>query len=467
MTRSDDVLKEGAMQHPVPAKWAARPRLAILAVFVAVLTAGCGSATQRPDESPAPSTTNLLAGITVTPADVQAAANSDNALTVDLLQQVELANPDANFVDSAYSLATVLAMLQLGARGDTQAQIAAVLHSAGVTSRQQAAAWRELDRTLLNTATADGVSLDDANAVWLQSGLPVNAAFLDTLVKDFSAPSSQVDFQNNAQGAADLINQWVGAATKGMIPSVVTAQAIQGSELVLADATYFDAKWKSQFQAALTYQGTFLRPDNSQVSTAMMHREPSTLPIYTGDGVTAVELPYVGDHYVADVIMPTAQPLAGFVAGLTPQDLTSIEEHLAPTDSVALTLPKFDIATQLSLIPMLTALGMPDAFGSAADFSGIEDRGGLYVSLAQQSARIQVDEVGTTAAAATVFAIASSLPFASVNVVINHPFLLLIRDVTSGTILFTAQVTDPTAGPSGPSTSPSPSPTLSYSPATS
>ena len=134
---------------------------------------------------------------------------------------------------------------------------------------------------------------------------------------------------------------------------------------------------------------------------------------------------------------------------------------------MALTLPKFDIATQLSLIPMLTALGMPDAFGSAADFSGIEDRGGLYVSLAQQSARIQVDEVGTTAAAATVFAIASSLPFASVNVVINHPFLLLIRDVTSGTILFTAQVTDPTAGPSGPSTSPSPSPTLSYSPATS
>ena len=234
------------MQHPVPAKWAARPRLAILAVFVAVLTAGCGSATQRPDELPAPSTTNLLAGITVTPADVQAAANSDNALTVDLLQQVELANPDANFVDSAYSLATVLAMLQLGARGDTQAQIAAVLHSAGVTSRQQAAAWRELDRTLLNTATADGVSLDDANAVWLQSGLPVNAAFLDTLVKDFSAPSSQVDFQNNAQGAADLINQWVGAATKGMIPSVVTAQAIQGSELVLADATYFDAKWKSR-----------------------------------------------------------------------------------------------------------------------------------------------------------------------------------------------------------------------------
>ena len=78
-----------------------------------------------------------------------------------------------------------------------------------------------------------------------------------------------------------------------------------------------------------------------------------------------------------------------------------------------------------------------------------------------------MDEVGTTAAAATVMAIASSLPFASVNLVINHPFLFLIRDLASGAILFTAQVTDPTAGTSGPSTSPSPSPSPSYSPASS
>jgi serpin B len=459
------------MQHPVPAnprqRGAPRRCLATLAVVAAVLAAGCGNATQRLSVSPTPSSTDLLAGITVTPAEVQAAANRDNAITVDLLQQVELANPDGNFVDSAYSLATVLSMLQLGARGDTQAQIAAVLHSTGVTSKQQAAAWRELDRTLLNTATADGISLDTANAVWLQSGLPVNAAFLDTLVKYFAAPSSQVDFQNNAQGAADRINQWVSAATQGMIPNVVTAQAIQGSELVLADATYFDATWKDQFQATLTYQGPFFRPGNSQVSTAMMYREPSTLAIYSGVGVTAVQLPYVGGNYVADVIMPTSQPLTDFVAGLNPGDLTSIEDHLTPTDAVSLTLPKFDISSQLSLIPMLTALGMPDAFGGAADFSGIDGRGGLYIDLATQSARIQVDEVGTTAAAATVMAIASSLPFASVNLVINHPFLFLIRDLASGAILFTAQVTDPTAGTSGPSTSPSPSPSPSYSPASS
>jgi serpin B len=413
-----------------------RRRLATLAAAAAVLAAGCGTANQP---------TDLLAGVRVSAADVQAAADSGNALTIDLLQQLELSNPGANFVDSGFSLAAVLSMLELGARGDTEAQIASVLHSAGVTAEQQAAAQKQLDEGLLATAHADGISLDTANAIWLQSGLPINAAFLHTLVNDFSAPSSQVDFQDDSQGAADLINHWVSDATQGMIPSVVTPAEIQGSLVVLADAIYFDATWEHQFQAALTHSGTFFRSDNSQVSTAMMQSEPLTLPIYNGDGVTAVELPYVGGQYVADIIMPTSQPLAGFVASLSPGELTGIEQQLTSTERVEVTLPKFDISSRLSLIPILEALGMHDAFGSAADFSGIDGRGGLQIDLAKQSAVMHVDEVGTTATAATVVAIAISAPLETVRVVIDHPFLFVIRDLTSGAIIFTAQVTDPTA----------------------
>ena len=107
-------------------------------------------------------------------------------------------------------------------------------------------------------------------------------------------------------------------------------------------------------------------------------------------------------------------------------------------------MPKFDISSQLSLIPILTALGMPDAFSSAADFSGIDGRTDLQIGLAQQNARMEVDEVATTAAAATVVAIAVSSPIVRARVVIDHPFLFVIRDLTSGSIIFTAQVTDPT-----------------------
>jgi serpin B len=408
-----------------------------------LLAVSCGSATQRANASPTPPT-DLLAGVRVTSADVQAAAGSGNAFAIDLLHQLESSDPAGNFADSAFSLATVLSMLELGARGDTEAQIASVLHSAGVTPEQQAAAQKQLDEALLDTARADGISLDAANAIWLQSGLPINAAFLHTLETDFSAPSSRVDFQADPGGAAALINRWVSDATQGMIPSVVTPDDILGSLMVLADAVYFDAKWEHQFQAGLTYSGPFFRPDSSQVSTPMMHSEPSTVPVYSGDGVTAVELPYVGGRYVADIIMPTSQPLAGFVASLSSGELSGIEQRLAPTDHVDVTLPKFDISSQLSLAPILTALGMPDAFGRGADFSGIDGRTDLQISLARQSAVMHVDEVGTTAAAATVVVIVGSAPLVQVSVVIDHPFLFVIRDLTSGAIIFTAQVTDPT-----------------------
>ena len=205
-------------------------RLAVFGVVVAVVVAGCGAAAVRPSISPSPTgqpsaspsqlsaspgsptaspsplsaspspggssnpvsacspqpsaspgpssasptaqPADLLAGVTVTAADVQTSAGAGNSLAVDLLQQLEASQPDTNFVDSAYSLATALAMLELGAGGDTQTQIATVLHQAGVSPELQAAAWKQLDASLLATAQADCISLDDANAIWLQQACP-------------------------------------------------------------------------------------------------------------------------------------------------------------------------------------------------------------------------------------------------------------------------------------------------------
>jgi serpin B len=227
--------------------------LVSLGAVIAFVAAGCGatasqpSATPRPTptSSPSPSATpepaDLLAGVTVTAADALSAAQDDNAFTVDMLQQFELTKPDVNFVDSAYSLATALAMLELGAQGQTQAEIATVLHRAGVSPAVQAAAWKQFDAALLATARTDGIALDVANALWLQRGLPFDTSFLNTLVDNFSAPSSQLDFNGDPQGAAATINRWISNATHGMIPAVVSARDVQPAKLVLADAIYFDA----------------------------------------------------------------------------------------------------------------------------------------------------------------------------------------------------------------------------------
>ena len=224
------------------------------------------SPTTLPSATPTPQPSDLLDGVVVTPANEAASAAASNALTVNLLQQLSAGQPDANFVDSAYSLATVLAMLELGANGETESQIAAVLQSAGVSPEQQAAAWKALDASLLATAKGNGISLDDANAIWLQEGLPFNATFLNTLVQEFSAPSSEVDFSGNPENAANLINQWVSSATNGMIPTVVSSSDVQSCKMVLADAIYFDANWKQQFDPSLTVA------DPSSCLTAVRYR---------------------------------------------------------------------------------------------------------------------------------------------------------------------------------------------------
>jgi len=434
---------------------------ALSALVVAMVASGCGTTTghpsarasvtpspaqtARPSAAPTPEPSDLLAGITVTPSDETAAAEADNALTVDVLHQLELSKPNANFVDSAYSVATALAMLELGAKGDTQTQIADVMHAAGVTPEQQAAAWKQFDASLLATAQADGISLDVANAIWLQKGLPFDPAFLNTLATNFAAPSNQVDFNGNPTGAAALINKWVSDATHGMIPSVVNASSVKSANLVLADAIYFDAHWKNQFIVDFTQQEPFLLSDGNQVTANMMQGGPWTLPAYIGAGVTAVELPYVGNHFVADVIMPTSQTLGAFVAALTPATLTSIDQQLTPID-INITMPRFNIASSESLIPILEPLGMTDAFTAASDLSGIEPSNQIHVGVLLQRALIHVDEVGTTAAAATIVSglgAGGAPPYTLIA--IDHPFLFVIRDTTSGAILFTAQVADPTA----------------------
>ena len=158
-------------------------------------------------------------------------------------------------------------------------------------------------------------------------------------------------------------------------------------------------------------------------------------------------MPYVGGHFVADVIMPTSESLGDFVAGLTPATLTGIEQGLSSTEYVDLTFPKFDISSQESLIPILQTLGMQDAFDGDADFSGIDGGRDIQVGLLEQRAVMNVDEVGTTAAAATIVGgLGGGGPLPPITyVTIDHPFLFVIRDTVTGAIVFTAQVVDPTA----------------------
>jgi serpin B len=160
----------------------------------------------------------------------------------------------------------------------------------------------------------------------------------------------------------------------------------------------------------------------------------------------AVELPYTGGQFEAMAVMPKAGSLANLVATLTPAALDEIGTRTADGAPTTVALPKFTTTASVDMVPAMKALGMEDAFGNA-DLSKLSDDGDLTVAQVRQRVYLQVAEKGTTAAAVTGIGISAvSARNAPLDpIVLDHPFLFLIRDSTTGTILFATEVNDPTA----------------------
>jgi serpin B len=171
-----------------------------------------------------------------------------------------------------------------------------------------------------------------------------------------------------------------------------------------------------------------------------------TLPYADADGTQALELAYAGDKIAADVVLPKAGELQSFVEHLDAR-LPAITARLSPTE-IELHLPSFTTTSRFELTAVLRKLGMPLAFTDNADFSGMTAGRPLQIATVAHQAYLRVDEEGTEAAAATGIGlhVTSKRVFTGTVMTVDRPFLFVIRDRTSGTILFLAQIHDPTAG---------------------
>ena len=372
----------------------------------------------------------------------RAAATAEQAFALDVVRRVGAA--EGNVVVSPASLTTALAMLEIGAGGQTQAQIVAALHGAGLGPDSLAAGWGGSVRQLQQQAHVDHQTLDEADEVWAQRGLAIEQAYLQSLAADFATGMAEVDFAGDPVGAAGAIDGWVSDHTAGLIKHLFDPSELAQTEVVLADAVYLKAKWQTPFVAG----ATGLAPWHSQAGQSRpvttMAQPDSTYPVSMTPALDAVELPYQGGHLAALVLMPPVGQLASFEQSLTPQSLHAVVAGLQDT-SVDLTIPKLKLTSTINLNETMKQLGIVDAFGATADLHRIS-AGPLVVSEVKQVAALTVDEKGTVAAAATGVAMASSAAVRPQSVVhLDHPFLMLIRDTTTGAILFSAQVEDPAA----------------------
>jgi serpin B len=384
------------------------------------------------------------AGAAPPAAPVPALGVTEQAFALDLLHRLVPGRP--NLVLSPSSIATLLAMLEPGAVGQTEAGIAQALGSAAMSPRQQALAWRSLNAALSRQAAHDDVALGTANELWLQSGFPVRSSYLALLAADFAAGVKEQDLAGDPAGSARAIDNWVAARTAGHITNLLTAPELQNVVAVMVDAVYMNAPWQTPFDPSLTEPAPFhIGPGTTTDVPMMSAREPLDVRVSTTATLEAAELPYKGDDMSALVLMPPLGQLGAFESQLTPAELGATVSALRQ-ERADIKLPRFKLATSLRLNQVLSDMGMGQAFTPEADFSLISSRS-LELSFVVHEAQMSVSEKGTEASAATGGGLTpTAMPAPPpVTIVFDHPFLFLVRDNATGAIIFEAQFTRPSS----------------------
>jgi serpin B len=371
-------------------------------------------------------------------SDATALSTGNQAFAVALYQQ--LRSQSGNLVFSPASISSALAMLYNGAANETATQMAQALDFSLPLPRLNAA-FDTLDLALARPpADAGGgaFQLSLANSIWVQQGLSIVPTFTDALTTSYGAALESADFVGAPEAARAAINGWVADRTEDLIPMLFPAGTIDSStRLVLADAVYFQSDWTYPFTNSIS-DGTFQAPTGEVTVPTMAG---ATARLWSGTGWKAAALAYQGGTTSMVLVVPDAGTFANFEQGLTSDGLAAI--LAAETESSgSLTMPRFKFSIGEMLNAPLTALGMPDAFDGAADFSGIDGTTDLSVGAVLHQAAISVGEQGTTAVAATgVVVITLSIDENALT--IDRPFLFFIFHQPTGAILFEGRVVDP------------------------
>lgn len=380
------------------------------------------------------------------PGDLETLVNGNTAFAFDLYSEVR--KGDGNLFFSPLSVSVALAMTHAGARGETAAEMADVLHF-DLAGDALHPAMNYLDLELADRGEGaaghegGGFQLRLVNAIWGQQGYGFLEDYLDVLARNYDAGMRLVDFMSDFEGARQTINGWVSDQTEEKIPELLASGSVDATtRLVLTNAMYFSAAWAWPFPEDRTTDRAFHRLGGSEVLVPMMSLR-ADFPHTSGEGYQAVELPYDGEELSMVIIVPDAGRFEEVEAKLDPVLLEGILGNLAPGD-LDLTLPRFSCESSLGLGDTLTSLGMRQAFQpGVADLSGIDGTRNLYVQRVIHKAFVDVDEFGTEAAAATavIVGIVSVPP----ELRVDRPFVFLIRDIPTETILFLGRVLDPQA----------------------
>jgi serpin B len=393
----------------------------------------------------------VLAVLFYTSMHVQAASNSESlvesntAFACDLYQKLRLS--EGNLFFSPFSMSSALAMTYAGARGDTESQIATTMRFS--MGQETHSAFAELASRLAELQKAPNIRLSVANSLWPQKGYPFLDGYLSLVKKHYGVSITPVDYKSEAEAARKTINGWVEKKTQNKIRDLIQPGILNAlTRLVLVNAVYFKGNWENQFKASGTWNAPFHITADRTVQVPMMTQKQA-LRYANLDSFAILELPYVGNKMSMIILLPKkTDGLGQLETELSPENLKRWESRLNK-EEVLVFLPKFKMTSTFRMDKALISMGMVDAFSAtSANFAGMDGRSDwLYIGAVLHKAFVEVNEEGTEAAAATATGVvmavagvhASQTTFRA-----DHPFVFLIKEKQTGSILFVGRMTDPT-----------------------
>ncbi|XP_074112441.1 serine protease inhibitor 88Ea isoform X2 [Cotesia typhae] len=398
--------------------------------------------------------------------------------TLEALKQSALLESKDNLFFSPHSLHEALTLAFFGARGTTEEGLRKALRIPDSLSKIDIQRSYALEKSLKEFAALTGnvstnYEFKTANRLWISDTKKIREC-MTTL---FSEELEKVDFRSNPGEVRNRVNNWVSSVTKGHIQDLLAPDAIdESTDLVLTNAVYFKGLWGRRFEAANNKKDIFYGSKNSIVTYM---RQNSTFNYMVSEelGAHVIELPYKGDEISMYIFLPPfvttkarrgfrQAPGAGETVGINRDGIHQLIERMTSTErgieelydildrgmlerDVELSLPRFTVEKELPVSSLFGALGAGELLQPGkADLRGFLENSSdnLHLGDAVHRAKIEVTEEGTTAAGATaVFTFRSSRPAEPAVFNANHPFVYLIYEKPSQSIIFAGVFRTPTS----------------------
>jgi serine protease inhibitor len=365
---------------------------------------------------------------------------SDNKFGLKLFKEIIKEEKDSNVFISPLSVSMALGMTYNGANGSTQEAMQKTLELNGLTIEEINESYKNLIKLL--TQLDPKVQFQIANSIWYRLDRTPREEFVDLCKQYFDALVTGLDFSN--PNAAETINAWVDENTNGKIKEIVDSPISPLIVMFLIDAIYFKGTWTYEFNKDDTKDDWFYLSDETAKPCKMMEQRGLYKYLSTDD-FQAVDLPYGNGYFSMTIFLPhRGRDIDSLIEKFDHETFDHWIASLSfPEDSFDIWIPKFKLEYRLELNDALRTLGMGIAFTPAADFSKMYKGGGVWIDRVTHKTFVEVNEEGTEAAAATVVVMVESYPPSYNGFRVDRPFIFVIRENQSQTVLFIGKIVEP------------------------